>query len=84
MGHGWVAADVRGSVTKQFEFIAEVGYKPMVDLNLYADAWAHPAVSQYGADIAAQYKGNLEVFASGWVDSKERDSGADAGVRWRF
>ena len=59
-------------------------YEPSLDWALYADVWGQPSVGRYGADVAARYKGHLDIYAGGLVDARSHTWEASAGVRYHF
>lgn len=60
-----------------------VGYKPTVNTAVFGDVWYQPTRATMGADIAARYKENLDVYAGGWIDGKG-GYGAEVGTKFRF
>ena len=82
-GRGWLAADIRVTDEKPVEIIGEAGIKATKDLALYADAWVRPTVGQYGGDLGARIKQNLDLYLSGEANTRG-DWQASAGVKWRF
>jgi hypothetical protein len=57
--------------------------KATQDLAVYGDAWWRPSVGEYGGDVGARYKNNLDIYAGGQADM-QGDYQVSAGLKWRF
>lgn len=82
-GQGWVAAEVRDSNSEPAALVAEGGVKVTQDWAAFGDAWWRPSVGEYGGDVAARYKGNIDIYAGAQANT-QGDWQASAGVKWRF
>ena len=82
-GRGWVAAEIKGSSEEPLSVVVESGVKVRPDLSLYGDVWLKPTLGQFGADAGARIRENIDIYASGWGNTRG-GWGASAGVQWRF
>jgi hypothetical protein len=80
---GWVAAEIRKESDSPLYALLEAGYKISPDWAVYGDAWVAPFEGRAGADVAARFRKNLDLYAGGWADTSGTYS-AEVGVKYHF
>jgi hypothetical protein len=82
-GAGWLAANLNASNDQPVAVVVEGGVKISPNWAAYGDAWLRPTVGEFGTEVGARYKSNLDLFV-GAQGNTHGDWGANAGVRWSF
>lgn len=67
-----------------FSVVVEAGWKPTLDWALYADVWGQPTAGRYGTDVAARYKGSLDIYAGALIDAYTGSWEASAGLKYHY